>query len=59
MAVRPDEGVRVVGFPQRAGDALIRATSRFKVPKVPKVSDPHAKVRVKLPRKPKEPSRLY
>lgn len=35
MAVARGEGYGVVGFPTRPGDGLIKASTRFKVPRVP------------------------
>jgi hypothetical protein len=52
-----EEGYGVTGFPTRAGNGIIKASARFKPPKVPKPSkvvNPLATVaKVKAPKAPK------
>lgn len=58
MSVKSGEGYGVTGFPQKAGDALIKASTTAKVPRVPKATtSPKPKI-PKIP-KPKVPAGLY
>ena len=58
-AMKNSEGYGVTGFPQRAGDGLIKASAKFKVPKVPKAT-PIARVKApKIARPTKGSSKLF
>jgi hypothetical protein len=52
------EGFEVTGFPTRPGNGLIKASTKFKVPKVPKPKVVPAEKPKKIV-KPKEPTVLY
>lgn len=58
MAEKNSEGYGVTGFPQRAGDALIKASTKFKSPRVPTASKLPSTKAPKLP-KVRTPSKLY
>lgn len=53
------EAEKLSGFPTRPGNALIKASTKFKVPKVPKAQPPAKPFRLPKQPKVKEPSGLY